>query len=191
MEIPAAAPKRFQAVASSSRDSLGLTPDQRKKLDEIDKELISKFDMILTAEQAKSFAEPNPAELADLSKRPPGEYLSAFNRSTPKLTDVQRIELQALQKDFSPKIAMIFTNDQKAMIADFKKGQSAQAAGRGAPPKAGNTLFRASRYPLDHPAFAGKTFEPGKTLVEIEEEFDKEKSKAGGAAKVKTAAVSK
>ncbi len=103
--------------------------------------------------------------------------------------------MQALQKDFSPKIAKIFTDAQKTRItdfkADFKKGQVVQAAGRGAPPKQGNTLFRATRYGLDHPAFAGRTLKPGKTLVEIEEESDKEKAKADAVAKVKTAAASK
>ena len=37
----------------------------------------------------------------------------------------------------------------------------------------GNTLFRATRYALDHPAFTGKTLTPGKTLVEIQQELDK------------------
>ena len=90
-----------------------MTKDQRKKLDEIDKELIAKLDKILTAEQIKSFAEPNPSDLADLGKRPPGEYLTAFDRSTPKVTDAQRKELQALQKEFNPKIAKILTDSQK------------------------------------------------------------------------------
>ena len=106
-------PKRFEAVASDSRDALGMTKDQRKKLDEIDKELIAKLDKILTAEQIKSFAEPNPSDLADLVKRPPGEYLTVFDRSTPKVTDAQRKELQALQKEFNPKITKILTDSQK------------------------------------------------------------------------------
>ena len=137
MEIPAKAPKRFEAVARATREALGMTPDQRKKLDEIDKELIAKLDKTLTADQIKSFAEPNPADQADLSKRPPGEYLTAFNRSTPKVTDAQRKELQALQKDFSQKIAKILTDAQKTTVADFKKGQIAQAKGRGAATKGG------------------------------------------------------
>ena len=190
MEIPAA-PKRFEAVARARRDALNMTPDQRKKLDEIDNELIAKLDKVLTVEQIKSFAEPNPSDLADLSKRPPGQYLTVFNRSTRNVTDEQRKELQALQKEFSQKIATILTNAQKNMVADFKKGQTNSAAGRGASPKAGNTLFRATRFALDYPAFVGKTFMPGKTLVQIEEEFDKEKSKADAAAKVKMAAARK
>jgi hypothetical protein len=99
--------------------------------------------------------------------------------------------LQALQKEFSPKIARILTEAQKTMIADAKKNPNARVAGRGSPRRQGNTLFRATRYGLDHPAFAGKTFTPGKTLVEIEEEFDKQKSKADAGTKAKTASGSK
>lgn len=184
-------PKRFEAFPNASRDALNMTKDQRTKLDEIDNELIAKLDKILAAEQIKSFAEPNPSDVADLSKRPPGEYLTVFDRSTPKVTDAQRKDLQALQKDFSPKIANILTDAQKTMVSDFKKGQLAAAVGRGAPPRGGNTLFRATRYALNHPAFAGRTLEPGKTLVEIEAEFDQQKSKTDASAKAKTAAASK
>ncbi len=191
MAAPAGASKRFEAIASASRDALGMKEDQRKKLDELDNELIAKLDKMLTAEQIKSFAEPNPSDNDVLAKRPPGEYLTVFDRSAPKVTDAQKKELQALQKEFSLKIAKIMTDAQKSLIADFKKSQLAAATGGGARPKAGNTLFRATRYPLNHPAFAGKTFEPGKTLVEIEAEFEKEKSKAGAAVKAKTVAASK
>jgi hypothetical protein len=184
-------PKRFEAFANATRDALGMTTDQRKKLDEIDKELIAKLDKMLSAEQIKSFAEPNPNDAADFSKRPPGEYLTVFNRNTLKLTDAQRKELQALQKEFSPKSAKILTEAQKTRIADAKKNPNTGAAGRGSPRRRGNTLFRATRYALDHPAFAGKTLKPGKTLVEIEEEFDKQKSKADARTKAKTAAGSK
>ncbi len=182
--------KRFEAFANSIRDTLSMTPDQRKKLDEIDKELITKLDKILSAEQMKSLAEPNPNDAADFSKRPPGEYLTVFNRSTLKITESQRRELQALQKEFSPRIAGILTEAQKTMIADAKKNPNARAAGRGSPRRQGNTLFRATRYALDHPAFAGKTLTPGKRLVEIEEEFDKQKSKTEAGAKAKPASGS-
>ena len=185
-------PKRFQAFADGVRDSLGMKEDQRKKLDEIDKELIAKLDKILTAEQIKRFAEPIPSDAADFSNRPPGEYLLMFNRSTPKVTDAQRKELQALQKDFSPRITKIFNDAQKTLIADFKKGQIAAAAGRGAPPKQGNTLFRATRYALNHPAFAGRTLKPGKTLVELQQAQDKpQPNKETNSAKLKTVDASK
>ncbi len=183
-------PKRFESLAGPTRDALGLTADQRKKLDEVDGELIAKLDKILTTEQIKSFAEPNPGDDAEFSKQPAGTYLTVFNRSTPVLADAQRQELQGFQKEFSPRIAEILNDAQKTLIADRKKRQLAAAAGRGGPPRPGNTLFRATRYPLDHPAFAGRTLEPGKTLVEIEEEFDKQKAEADAAAKAAAAAAS-
>jgi hypothetical protein len=187
-----APPKRFEAVASASQDALGMTPDQRKKLDELDKELIAKLDQVLTVEQIKSFAEPKPSDVADLVIRPPGEYLGVFDRKTPKVTDAQRKALQALQKEFSPRIAGILTDSQKAMIADFKKGQVAAAAGRGSPPRTGNTLFRATRYALNHPAFAGRTLKPGKMLVEVQQELDKQQpNKETTPAKVHTADTSR
>ncbi len=73
----------------------------------------------------------------------------------------------------------------------FKPVRSAPPAARGSPRRQGNTLFRATRYALDHPAFAGRTLTPGKTLVEIEEEFDEEKSKTDAGAKAKSPSGSK
>lgn len=161
-------PKPFEAVPGSARDALSMKEDQRKKLDAIDKELNAKLEPVLTAEQKKVLAEPNDT---DMSKVPAGEYLSAFNRSTLKLTEAQTKELQALQKEFNPKIAALMTDDQKRTIEDLKKRQA--AAGPGGQRRPGNTLFRATRYPLNHPAFQGKTITPGKTLVEIQQELDK------------------
>src|SRR5262249_38633463 len=75
------------------------------------------------------------------------------------------------------KIATVLTDAQKSQVADFKadfkKHQTAAAAGRGAAPKAGNTLFRATRYALNHPAFAGRTLTPGKTPVEVQRDLEK------------------
>ena len=68
---------------------------------------------------------------------------------------------------------------------------NAAAAGRNAPPRRGNTLFRATGYAVDYLVFAGRTLKPGKTLVEIEEEFDKQNSLTDAAARANTAAASK
>jgi hypothetical protein len=55
------------------------------------------------------------------------------------------------------------------------------------PPKAGNTLFRATRYAIDHPAFQGKTLIPGKTLVEVQQELDnKQANEKANSSKPKT-----
>src|SRR5207244_1148117 len=114
-------PKLFEAVSSRARDSLGMKDDQRKKLDEIDKELIPKLEKVLTGEQIKILAEP--IDDAIWSTVPAGEYLLTFKRNKLKLTDAQTKTLQALQKDFDPRIGKILTDEQKRSMEDFKKGQ--------------------------------------------------------------------
>lgn len=174
-------PKRFESLAGPTRDALGLTAEQRQKLDEIDNQLRDRLSGLLSADEIQKLAEPNPGDDAEFAKQPAGVYLTQFNRSTPPLGDAQRQGLRSLQQQFSPRIAEILTDAQKTMIAERKKRLLDQAAGRGRP--RGNILFRATRYALNHPAFAGRTIEPGKSLVELEEEFDRQKADADVSAK--------
>jgi hypothetical protein len=165
----AIAPKLFEVFPRASRDALGMTEEQRRNLDAIDRELTAKLDKALSADQKKAVFAPNEPDDVRLRGVPKtGEYLSRFKRSNLKLSDVQAKELQALQREFDPKIARILTDAQKGTIGELKK--SVAAAGRGGPPRQGNILFRATRYPLDHPAFGAKTLKPGKTLVEMAKE---------------------
>src|SRR5262249_1555843 len=122
----------------------------------------------------------------DLSKVPAGEYLFVFGHEKLKLTEAQTKTLQALQAEFNPKVAMILTEEQKRLVEDHKKTLS--VARTGPPRKTGNTLFRATRYALSHPAFEGKPLKPGKTLVEVQEERDHAQSTQDAPlAKAKTA----
>jgi hypothetical protein len=197
-------PKLVQVFSDFTRDSMGMKEEQRRKLDEIDKELIAKLEKALTAEQQKILAEPIEF---DFSKFPaPGEFLSAFKRNKLKLTDAQTKEMQALQKDVDSKLEKVLTEDQKQGIEQAKNrffaggpggpppegrggagpdgkgggrpggppagGPGGPPPGRGGPPRMGNTLFRATRYALDYPAFAGRTMKSGKTLVELQREMD-------------------
>jgi len=170
------APKPFVVVTKDARDSLGMKDDQRKQLDEIDKELNVKLDETLQPEQKKILNEPDDIAL---SKVPAGDYLSVFKREKLKLTDTQTNALQAIQAEFNPRIAKILTEDQKRMVEDRKKNLAAPRGGT--PRKPGNTMFRATRYALNHPAFEGKTLEPGQTLVEIQEERDRAQAKQDAA----------
>jgi len=179
--------RAFAVLTKDARDSLGMKDDQRKKLDEIDKELNVKLDEALKPEQRKILNEPGDI---DLSKVPAGDYLSLFRQEKLKLTDAQTQALQALQTEFNPRIAMILTEDQKRMVEDRKKNLAAARAGT--PRRPGNTLFRATRYALNHPAFEGKTLKPGKTLVEIQEEREQAQPKQDATlVKAKTPDVAK
>jgi hypothetical protein len=181
------AAKPFEALNKGVRDFLGMKDDQRKKLDEIDKDLNVKLGAVLNAEQKKVLNEPNDI---DLSKVPAGDYLSMFRREKLKLTDAQMEALRTIQAEFNPRIAMTLTEDQKRLVEDRKK--SLAASRTGTPRKSGNTMFRATRYALNHPAFEGRTLKPGKTLVEIQEEREHAQSIQDAAlAKTKTADATK
>jgi len=181
------APKPFAVLTKGTRDALGIKDAQRKKLDEIDKELNVKLDEVLKPEQKKILNEPGTI---DLSKIPAGDYLSVFKQEKLKLTAAQTQALQAIQTEFNPQIAMILTEEQKRLVEDRKKNVA--AAGAGTPRKPGNTLFRATRYAANHPAFEGKTLKPGKLLVEIQEERDQARSRQDAAlVKAKTPDVAK
>jgi hypothetical protein len=176
-------PKPFVLVSKDARDSLALKDDQRKQLDEIDKELNAKLDEALNPEQKKILNEPDNIAL---SKAPAGDYLSVFRGEKLKLTDTQTNVLQMIQAEFNPRVAQILTEDQKRLVADRKKNLAATRGGT--PRKQGNTMFRATRYAVNHPAFEGKTLKPGQTLVEIQEERDRAQAKQDAAlVKTKTA----
>ena len=63
------------------------------------------------------------------------------------------------------------TEDQKRIIEERKQRAAVMASGT--PRKGGNSLFRVTRYGLNHSAFEGRTLTPGKTLVEIQDELDR------------------
>jgi hypothetical protein len=90
---PAAKP--FAVLAKDTRDALGMKDDQRKKLDEIDKELNVKLDEVLKPEQKKILNERGDI---DLSKVPAGDYLAVFGQEKLKLTDDQTKALQAIHR---------------------------------------------------------------------------------------------
>jgi hypothetical protein len=234
--------KLVEVFSGFIRDMMGMKEEQRKKFDEIDKDLIAKVEKTLTPEQRKTLAEPIDF---DLSKFPaPGEFLSKYKKDKLKLSDDQAKEMAALQKDIDAKLDKILTDDQKHQIEEqkarpfgnvqpggggpggpgpgpggpggpgpggpggprfFGGGPGGPGGppggggpggpggpGRGGPQRMGNTLFRATRYALDFPAFQGKKLEPGKTLVEIQQELDKPKAKTeADSTKLKTADASK
>ena len=155
-------PKPFAVFSETStmRSVLRMKEDQLKKLDEIDAALNETINEVLDAAQRKVLVEPNNIEY---SRAPAGEYLSMFDRSELKLSQSQKETLQTLRRDANSKISMTLTDGQKRTIQRRKTSL-------GLPKRPGNSLFRATRYGLKHPAFDGKVLTPGKTLVAIQED---------------------
>ena len=67
----------------------------------------------------------------------------------------------------SQRLETLLTEDQKRQFQAMQQGPGPGGPGRGGPP-GGPPLFRAYRYALNYPAFAGKDLTPGKTLEEMQ-----------------------
>jgi hypothetical protein len=159
------APRPFQAISKEARDALALNEEQAEKLDEIDKELNNKLADDLHLKQRRVLVGPNDVALSSV---PAGEYLVAFRNDHLQLRGTQAESLRALAREFNPRIAAILTEDQKQRFEEYKEKRPTPPRRR---PR--NTLFRAKRYGLEHPAFAGRTLAPGKTLVELADERER------------------
>jgi hypothetical protein len=176
------APKLGQVLPSFLQGTLKLSDEQKKQLEETEKELGKKLGTLLTDEQRKKFAE-GPAGFGPGSMPAPGQLLAAAAVDRMKLTDEQKKELAELQKDADSKIDALLKDDQKKQLKqmqDFAKGFGGPPAGGppgGGPPgggfpgfgpPGGSGLFRALRYAPDYPGLVEKTLKPGKTVEETE-----------------------
>jgi hypothetical protein len=195
-------PKGFQLLPPFLRDALELTADQNKQLDEVQKAVEGKLDQILKDEQKNQFKEMQggPKGFDKGSKGgigfgappQPGQILSPFQQARLKLTDDQKKEVAALQKEADGKLDKTFTADQrkrfKEMSAAFARGGPGGFGpggkggfGPGGPggipgfgPGAG-AVFRVYRYAPNYPGLAGRDLTPGRTVEEMERQEPKEK----------------
>jgi hypothetical protein len=161
---------------------LQLTPEQRKQLEEFEKEASGKLDAMLTDEQRKQLKE------AQKNPQPPGpggpppelaRVLGASVQDKLKLTADQKKQVAELQKEANGTLDKVLKEEQKKQIKDFKEMMRRVFAGGGPPrfgpggpggfgPPGGSPLFRAYRYGTDYPGLAGKELKPGKTVEELQ-----------------------
>ena len=118
-----------QVMSPITRDLLAVTPEQRKRLDEIQKQVDARLDKLLTADQRKQFTKrpenPGPGGIGPASRA--GQIMADPEQKRLKLTDEQKKALAALQKDVDDKF------DQVLNAAQKKQLKSASAPG-GPPP---------------------------------------------------------
>ena len=165
----------IEILASFLRDLLKMSPEQKKDLDEFQKEIDSKLDSTLTDEQKKRLREKDGSGSGAIGGFAlPGQILSLSRQASLAPTDEQKRQLAKLQDEVDDKLDQLLTADQKAhlkkMKEDFvRRGRLRAGTGRlsGAPGK--NTVFRAYRYGTDYAGLAGKDLKPGQTIDELEE----------------------
>src|SRR5262249_53957791 len=94
-------PRPGRSLPPFLQDKLKMTEGQKKQLDEFQKEVGGKLDKILTDEQTKQLKEARPGFGAGgFGALPqPGQILSPFQQARLKLSDEQKKQLDALQKE--------------------------------------------------------------------------------------------
>jgi hypothetical protein len=160
------APKLGQLVPGRLRAGLELTPDQRKELNALDKDLAARLDKILTDDQKKRVAG-EPGGSGPIPDEP-GQIVPAGIRMGLELTDAQREQVAALQKEAEARLDRILDERQRTQfkgMRDKKPGPPGPVGPPGLP--GGGGIFRATRYPADYPGLKGRELKPGKTVEEM------------------------
>ncbi len=206
---PGGPPRPNQVLNGFLQDMLGLSADQKKAVDALQKTVDETLDKSLTDAQKKTLRErsaPGPGGFAAMPA--PGQLMSASTQVVLKPTPEQKTQLAALQKEVDAGLDKVLTDDQKKQLkqmrADFLRGGPPGGPGGGGPPggpggpgggppaflfagpPGGSAVFRAYRYGPDYPGLAGKDLKPGKTVEELQpKEPEKTKDSAGARESVK------
>jgi hypothetical protein len=183
-------PKGFQLLPPFVRGALELTDEQNKQLDDVQKAVEGKLDKLLNDAQKEQFKEMQggpkgfgPGGKGGFGAPPqPGQILSPFQQARLKLTDDQKKEVAALQKETDGKLDKTFTADQKKRLKEMTAAFGRGGPGGFGPPGGGpgfgpgnNAVFRVYRYARDYPGLAGRDLTPGRTIEEMERKESKEK----------------
>ncbi len=200
---PGGPPPPNQVLVSFLRDTLNLTPDQKKDVDAFQKEVDATIEKTLDDDQKKKLKQ-STGGLAGFA--PPGQILSTSVQIQLKPTPEQKKTLTDLQKTADDTLEKVLTDDQKKqfkqMKDDFAKGgppggpggpPGGGPGGAGGPPggpggggpppwmfngpPGGASLFRAYKYAADYPGLAGRDLKPGQTVEEIEKPKSKDDAK--------------
>ena len=134
-------PQPGQVLTPIVREFLGISPEQASKLDEVQREVDGRLGKLLRADQQRQLKEPQlPGLPPQAGPQPPGpiapnfqvgQLVTAPDQSRLKLSDDQKKELAALQKEVDAKLDTILSEAQR------KQSKGGFAFGGGPPPGAG------------------------------------------------------
>jgi Spy/CpxP family protein refolding chaperone len=107
-----------QVLSAVTRDILGMTPEQRTRMDELQKDVDAHLDKLLTDDQKTQLKE-KPKSTAPGGFGPSsgsGRILASSDQNRLKLTDEQKKELAECQKEVDGKIEKILDEEQRKKI---------------------------------------------------------------------------
>jgi outer membrane protein assembly factor BamB len=139
-------PQPGQIVPPFLQEMLQLTAQQKKQLDELQKDVEGKLATILTDEQKKQLKEAreNPGRGGPGGRGgrrfggfpQPGQVLPASQVELIKPTAEQKKQLDELQKEVDNKLAGLLNDEQKKQLKDLQAGPGRGGFGRQRPPDA-------------------------------------------------------
>jgi hypothetical protein len=153
------APKLGQLVPPRLHDTLELTPEQRKALNALDRDMAVQLDKVLTDAQKKQ------AAAASGGTAPPNQLVPASMRTRLELTAAQERQLAALQKEAEGKLDQILDEEQRKRFKGIRdKGEGPARPPMPAGPPGGGGIFRATRYPADYGGLRDRELKPSETI---------------------------
>jgi hypothetical protein len=181
----------LELLAPSVIDALQLSPEQKKAIDEFQKEVDTGLDKVLANEQKQHLRERSGLGSGRIGGPAlPGQIMSLSMQIVLKPTVEQKHALAELQKKVDAKLSEFLTEAQRVQFKelkdDFARGKSPGSllggpSGAGpdvpaGPPGVGdfgappgmNPVFRAHRYGTNFAGLAGKDLKAGKTLEELQ-----------------------
>jgi hypothetical protein len=174
-------PSQNQVLPWFLQDRLGLSSEQKKQVDALQKTVDETLDKTLTDAQKKTLRERSTFGPGFFAAMPaPGQVMSLSTQVALKPTPEQKTQLTDLQKTVDARLDKILADDQKQ---DFKQMKADVARGPGGPggpprgpggpppfggPPGGAGVFRAYKYATDYPGLAGNDLKPGKTVEELQ-----------------------
>jgi Arylsulfotransferase (ASST) len=160
-------PQPGQLLVPSMRDRLKLSDDQKKQVDELQKEADGLLAKLLTEEQKKQLKQPQgfgPFGPVVFGGPPPAnQILPSFLQGMLKLDDKQKKQVDEMQKDMDGKVDKLLTDEQKKQL---KEPQSFGPGGFGGPPQVGQVM------PAPVQDRLKVTAEQKKQLAELQKEAD-------------------
>ncbi len=129
-------PEPGQIMAPIAGEMLGISADQRKQLDEIQKDIDAHLDKLLTAEQKKQSGSwpQQPGGAGYFPSPQPGQVMATPDQSRLKLSDEQKKDVVALQKAIDVRFDKVLTAAQKHQIKSVFAPQGGPAGGAGPAP---------------------------------------------------------
>jgi outer membrane protein assembly factor BamB len=161
-------PRPGQLVPSFLQNFLRLTDEQKKKLEELQKDAEGKLDAILTDEQKKKLKElrsnPGGPGPGGFGEPPPlGQILPSAVAERLKLTDEQKQKREQLQKTVDASLDRNFNDEQRKQFKDIRQGFG--RGGFGGMQKPPDVIYKLEVFCLDRetgkvlwqkPAYEGK-----------------------------------